>query len=161
MRGPRPCANSIKGYEAAVIGDVIAITVFAFTDRLRRHTGIARWRGLSSLIPIDRNATRAREGFTMDMDRDISRRHMLALSAAAGGLAFGGGMSRAVAQSEKRIEQLAPELDKIIATNEPIKELATGFGGPLGPAEGPLVAVTWYVSSMADLISWQRTPSRP
>ena len=36
MRGPRPCANSIQGYEAAVIGDVIAITVFAFTDRLRR-----------------------------------------------------------------------------------------------------------------------------
>ena len=34
--GPRPCANSTQGYEAAVIGNVIAITVFAFTDRLRR-----------------------------------------------------------------------------------------------------------------------------
>jgi len=33
----------------------------------------------------------------MDMDRDISRRNMLALSAAAGGLAFGGGVSRACA----------------------------------------------------------------
>ena len=74
----------------------------------------------------------------MDMDRDISRRHMLALSAAAGGLAFGGGIGRAFAQANTRIEQLAPELDKIIATSEPIKELATGFGGPLGPAEGPL-----------------------
>ena len=74
----------------------------------------------------------------MDMDRDISRRHMLALSAAAGGLAFDGGISRAFAQANTRIEQLAPELDKIIATSEPIKELATGFGGPLGPAEGPL-----------------------
>jgi gluconolactonase len=74
----------------------------------------------------------------MDMDRDISRRHMLALSAAAGGLAFDGGMSRAFAQASTRIEQLAPELDKIIATSEPIKELATGFGGTLGPAEGPL-----------------------
>src|SRR4029077_6317665 len=101
-------------------------------------TGIARWGGLSSLIPVDRNATCAREGFTMDMDRDISRRHMLALSAAAGGLAFEGGMSRAFAHASTRIEQLAPELDKIIATSEPIKELATGFGGPLGPAEGPL-----------------------
>jgi len=101
-----------------------------------RHTGTARWRGLSSLIPIDRNATRAREGFTTDMDRDISRRHMLALSAAASGLAFDGGISRAVAQASTRIEQLAPELDKIIATSEPIKELATSFGGPLGPAEG-------------------------
>jgi hypothetical protein len=74
----------------------------------------------------------------MDMDRDISRRRMLAMSAAAGGVALGGDIARAVAQSEKRIEQLAPEVDKIIATNEPIKELATGFGGPLGPAEGPL-----------------------
>ena len=35
MRGPHPCADSPKGYEAAVIGDVIAITVFAFPDRLR------------------------------------------------------------------------------------------------------------------------------
>ena len=31
VRGPRPCANAIEGYEAAVIGDVIAITVCAFT----------------------------------------------------------------------------------------------------------------------------------
>jgi sugar lactone lactonase YvrE len=53
-------------------------------------------------------------------------------------LAFDGGISRAFAQASTRIEQLAPELDKIIATSEPIKELATGFGGPLGPAEGPL-----------------------
>ena len=74
----------------------------------------------------------------MDMDRDISRRHMLALSAAAGGLAFDGGISRAFAQANTRIEQLAPELEKIIATTEPIQELADGFGGPLGPAEGPL-----------------------
>jgi len=37
-----------------------------------------------------------------------------------------------------RIEQIAPELEKIIATSEPIQELAEGFGGPQGPAEGPL-----------------------
>jgi gluconolactonase len=86
---------------------------------------------------IDRNATRTREGFTMEMDRGISRRRMLAMSAAAGA-ALGGDVGRAFAQTDKRIEQLAPELDKIIATSEPIKELATGFGGPLGPAEGPL-----------------------
>jgi gluconolactonase len=41
-------------------------------------------------------------------------------------------------QSAKRIEQLAPELEKIISASEPIRELATGFGGDLGPAEGPL-----------------------
>ena len=38
----------------------------------------------------------------------------------------------------KRIEQLAPELERIISTAEPIHDLADGFGGPHGPAEGPL-----------------------
>ena len=33
------------------------------------------------------------------------------------------------------IERLAPELDKVIATAEPIRQLADGFGGPQGPAE--------------------------
>ena len=37
-----------------------------------------------------------------------------------------------------RIEQLAPELEKIISTSEPIQHLADGFGGAQGPAEGPL-----------------------
>ena len=36
------------------------------------------------------------------------------------------------------IEQFAPELEKIVATSEPIRALADGFGGPQGPAEGPL-----------------------
>src|SRR3977135_658088 len=44
----------------------------------------------------------------------------------------------AMAQSSPRIEQLAPELDKIISTSEPIEHLADGFGGAQGPAEGPL-----------------------
>ena len=43
-----------------------------------------------------------------------------------------------MAQLAKRIERLAPELDKIIETSQPINDLADGFGGPLGPAEGPL-----------------------
>ena len=46
-----------------------------------------------------------------------------------------GGVS---AQAAKRIEQLAPELEKIISPSEPIQDLADGFGGPLGPAEGPV-----------------------
>src|ERR1700692_171571 len=37
-----------------------------------------------------------------------------------------------------RIEQLAPELEKIISTSESIQHLADGFGGAQGPAEGPL-----------------------
>jgi gluconolactonase len=72
----------------------------------------------------------------MHRQNGISRRRML--SVAAGGLVAGAGIRGAAAQAGPRIEQLAPELDKIIATTEPIKELATGLGGPLGPAEGPL-----------------------
>ena len=74
----------------------------------------------------------------MHVRHTISRRQMLAMSAAAGGMAMGGAVGVASAQAGKRIEQLAPELDKIVATTEPIKDLADGFGGPLGPAEGPL-----------------------
>src|SRR6266446_7410383 len=71
----------------------------------------------------------------------ISRRHMLAV--AAGGIVMSGGIPGAWAQTGPRIEKLAPELVRIIATTELIKELATGFGGPLGPAEGPL----WWKES--------------
>ena len=39
---------------------------------------------------------------------------------------------------QKRIEQFAPELEKIISGAELIQELASGFGGPHGPAEGPV-----------------------
>jgi len=72
----------------------------------------------------------------MSVSHGMSRRRML--SVAAGGLAMSSGIGIASAQAEKKIEQLDPALDKIIATSEPIKELAAGFGGPLGPAEGPL-----------------------
>jgi gluconolactonase len=80
----------------------------------------------------------------------ISRRHMLALSAAAGGAAASG-LGAALAQQRPprrdfpaevvltpRIEKFDPALDMIISTSEPIREIASGFGGPLGPAEGPL-----------------------
>jgi len=46
-----------------------------------------------------------------------------------------------MAEGAKRIEQLAPELERIIAVAQPIQELADGFGGPQGPAEGP---VWWH-----------------
>jgi len=59
------------------------------------------------------------------------------MAGAAGGLAVAnvGGL---MAQSARKIESLAPELDRVIATSEPIRELATGYGGTTGPAEGPL-----------------------
>jgi gluconolactonase len=59
------------------------------------------------------------------------------VSAAAGGLALSC-FDGASAQAAKKIEQIDPALDKIISTSEPIKELASGFGGDLGPAEGPV-----------------------
>ena len=61
--------------------------------------------------------------------------------AAFGGLAMARGaasQTQQTAQLPQRIEKLAPELDKIVAESEPIQHLADGFGGPLGPAEGPL-----------------------
>jgi gluconolactonase len=72
----------------------------------------------------------------MSTDHAISRRHMLAMSAAAGGLAMTG--APVEAQAAKRIEQFDPALEKIISTSEPINDIAMGFGGPLGPAEGPV-----------------------
>src|SRR5918996_3031623 len=36
------------------------------------------------------------------------------------------------------IEKIAPDLDRIVSPNAQIKELASGFGGDMGPAEGPL-----------------------
>jgi gluconolactonase len=67
----------------------------------------------------------------------VSRRHVLATSAAAGGLIVVGG-HRAPSQPAKRIEQYAPELDSILSSTEPVQELASGTGGALGPTEGPL-----------------------
>jgi gluconolactonase len=42
---------------------------------------------------------------------------------------------------ETQIEQFEPELDGIISPVEPVQKLADGFGGPKGPAEGP---VWWH-----------------
>jgi SMP-30/Gluconolactonase/LRE-like region len=65
------------------------------------------------------------------------RWRLLVLSAAAGGLALSG-FDLASAQAAKKIEQIDPALDNIISISEPLKKLASGFGGPLGPVEGPV-----------------------
>ena len=39
---------------------------------------------------------------------------------------------------DKRIERFDPALDRIIDTSETIHDLADGYGGDQGPAEGPL-----------------------
>ena len=38
------------------------------------------------------------------------------------------------------IEQVSPDLERIVSLNQPIEELGNGFGGDAGPAEGPV----WY-----------------
>jgi gluconolactonase len=76
----------------------------------------------------------------MRTQNGISRRLMLGMAgaaAAAGGLAVAG-VRTSFAQGAKRIEKLDASLDNIIDTSQPIQELASGFGGDLGPAEGPL-----------------------
>jgi gluconolactonase len=67
----------------------------------------------------------------------LSRRDVLRMAGAVGGLAMTG-VPELWAQSARRIESLTPELDRVISTSEPIRELATGYGGTIGPAEGPL-----------------------
>ena len=67
----------------------------------------------------------------------LSRREVLRMAGAVGGLAVTS-IPELWAQSARRIESLAPELDRIIGTSEPIRELATGYGGTIGPCEGPV-----------------------
>jgi gluconolactonase len=68
----------------------------------------------------------------------FSRRQMLGTAASAAAFAAAGGLRSGRAQDAKRIDQYAPELEKIISVSEPIQELANGLGGELGPAEGPV-----------------------
>jgi len=73
------------------------------------------------------------------MTYGITRRHVLAASAAFSDVVLGKFIcGPASAEGAKRIERVAPELDKIINTNEPINQLASGVGGDNGPAEGPV-----------------------
>ena len=74
----------------------------------------------------------------MSTGHRLSRRQLLEMTAAAGGLLFAGRFGRVAAQSTRRIEQMTPELATILDTAQPIVELARGFGGDIGPAEGPL-----------------------
>jgi SMP-30/Gluconolactonase/LRE-like region len=77
-------------------------------------------------------------GITMHGWTGTSRRQVMGMAAAVVGSAMTGGARYAWGQTSKKIEQLAPEMDKLISVAEPIKELAEGFGGTLGPTEGPL-----------------------
>src|ERR1700741_4965040 len=94
--------------------------------------------------------------------KSISRRDMLAMSAAAGTFAVGGGYRPAEAQAAKRIERLDPALDTIIDPSEPIVDLATNLGGTAN-VEGPL----WWkergylLFRGTDLKRWKYEPGQP
>ena len=74
----------------------------------------------------------------MRASNKYSRRQLLKMVGAAGGLAMAGGIRGAWAQAAKRIEQLDPGLDRILAASQPIQELGSGYGGDMGSAEGPV-----------------------
>jgi gluconolactonase len=72
------------------------------------------------------------------MTSPLTRRQLLASSAAGGAALSVAPSGLAFAQGTKRIEQFAPELDSIITMSESINQLADGVGGDGGPAEGPV-----------------------
>jgi len=76
----------------------------------------------------------------------MSRRHMLKLAATSVAVIAGGGLDTARTQGVRRIEQYAAELDAIVSTAEPIRELGSGYGVAGSPAEGPVwVAESGYL----------------
>jgi gluconolactonase len=95
------------------------------------------------------------------MRRAMSRREMLGMTGAVGGLLIVGGGPGVRAQSAKRIEQTMPELGGIISTSEPIRELATGYGGDIGPAEGPVWIVEGRYLLFNDINSARRMKYTP
>ena len=73
----------------------------------------------------------------MRAQQNLSRRQLLAMSAATGASLALGHHGGAAAQAARRIERLDPALDQIISTSEPIVDLATNLGGTVN-VEGPL-----------------------
>src|SRR5262245_3666651 len=97
----------------------------------------------------------------MQVPHMISRRRWFEMVGAAGALAFASPLRTAWAQSTKRIERLAPELDAIIDTSQTIRELATGFGGDIGPAEGPVWVAEGHYLLFNDIQTSRRMKYTP
>ncbi|HUR33970.1 MAG TPA: SMP-30/gluconolactonase/LRE family protein [Vicinamibacterales bacterium] len=76
----------------------------------------------------------------------IRRRQLLEMAAATLGFATTGCLRDLVAQNARRIDRYAAELDAIVSTSEPIRELGSGYGVAGNPAEGPVwVAAAGYL----------------
>ena len=74
----------------------------------------------------------------MNTRNNMTRRQVLKMVGAAGGLAMVGGIRGAWAQAARWIEQLDPGLERVMSASQPIQELGSGYGGNIGPAEGPV-----------------------
>jgi len=98
----------------------------------------------------------------MRAQQNLSRRQLLAMSAATGASLALGHHGGAVAQAAKRIERFDPALDQIISTSEPIVDLATNLGGTVN-VEGPL----WWKEGGyllfrgTDNKRWKYAPGQP
>ncbi len=68
----------------------------------------------------------------------LSRRCLLELSAALGGVTLFANAPLAWAQATRRIEVFDPALEAVLSPSEPIRVLAEGYGGDRGQAEGPV-----------------------
>lgn len=91
----------------------------------------------------------------------FSRRDMLKLTGALGAFAMTGGPSSVLAQGTQKIESSAPEFANIIAATEQIRELATGYGGDIGPAEGPVWISEGHYLLFNDINSARRLKYTP
>ncbi len=68
----------------------------------------------------------------------VSRRSVIRTAGVLGGLSALAPARSLWAQPPMGIERLHRKLDNIVDTSAPIRELASGYGGPNGPAEGPV-----------------------
>ena len=72
------------------------------------------------------------------MRNAVSRRSIIRTAGVLGGLSALGPARSLLAQPPMGIERLHRKLDDIVDTSVSIRELANGYGGPNGPAEGPV-----------------------
>jgi hypothetical protein len=76
----------------------------------------------------------------MDFQSGVSRRQMLAMFAATGSLAIESNVRGTAAQTGKRIEQYAPELDLVVSRSEPRTPVVPS-GLPKGRSGGRKAAI--------------------
>ena len=110
------------------------------------HLLVIDWLFGTFYMPPDRKAWPRRYGTVgIPLPKGIVRQFLYPFRPGAKTMRSGTGENSGAAPpdiwrmtSRQRIEQLDPALDEIVDTSQPIHDLADGFGGEHGPAEGPL-----------------------